>query len=150
MKASVGAGDYEEAEYSVSWCHGATGIGLSRLRMQKWLEDPELRQEAEIAAETVVNQGFGVNHCLCHGDLGNLELLAAMGKEEGGEKWRREGEEIANRMLEALPDRGLLCGVSYYVETPGLMDGLAGIGYGLLRLAEPENVPSILMLELPR
>jgi hypothetical protein len=35
------------------------------------------------------------------------------------------------------------------VETPGLMTGLAGIGYGLLRLAVPTRVPSVLVLEGP-
>ena len=35
------------------------------------------------------------------------------------------------------------------VETPGLMTGLAGIGYGLLRLAEPRRTPSVLALEPP-
>lgn len=40
-------------------------------------------------------------------------------------------------------------GVPFNVETPGLMTGLAGIGYGLLRLADPQNVPSVLLLELP-
>jgi hypothetical protein len=29
------------------------------------------------------------------------------------------------------------------------MNGFAGIGYGLLRLAEPERVPSVLRLEGP-
>lgn len=29
------------------------------------------------------------------------------------------------------------------------MTGLAGIGYGLLRLADPQRVPSVLLLELP-
>jgi lantibiotic modifying enzyme len=32
----------------------------------------------------------------------------------------------------------------------GLMTGLAGIGYGLLRLAAPEKVPSVLVLEPPK
>ena len=35
------------------------------------------------------------------------------------------------------------------VETPGLMTGLAGIGYGLLRLAAPERVPNVLGLAAP-
>ena len=35
------------------------------------------------------------------------------------------------------------------VESPGLMTGLAGIGYGLLRLAEPTRMPSVLVLEPP-
>jgi len=35
------------------------------------------------------------------------------------------------------------------VEIPSLMLGLAGIGYELLRLAEPDWVPSVLMLAPP-
>jgi lantibiotic modifying enzyme len=35
------------------------------------------------------------------------------------------------------------------VESPGLMTGLAGIGYGLLRVAAPARVPSVLTLEGP-
>jgi lantibiotic modifying enzyme len=35
-------------------------------------------------------------------------------------------------------------------RVPGMMTGLAGIGYGLLRLAEPERVPSVPVLEPPR
>jgi hypothetical protein len=31
-----------------------------------------------------------------------------------------------------------------------LMSGLAGIGYGLLRLAEPTQIPSVLVLEPPK
>ena len=30
------------------------------------------------------------------------------------------------------------------------MNGLAGIGYGLLRLADPDRVPSVMMMEPPR
>jgi lantibiotic modifying enzyme len=40
-------------------------------------------------------------------------------------------------------------GVPLNVETPGLLLGLAGIGYELLRLAEPERVPSLLTLAPP-
>ena len=39
---------------------------------------------------------------------------------------------------------GWKCGLPQGHETPGLMMGLAGIGYGLLRLAWPERVPSVL------
>jgi lantibiotic modifying enzyme len=34
-------------------------------------------------------------------------------------------------------------------EPPGLMIGLAGVGYGLLRLAAPERVPAVLLLAGP-
>jgi lantibiotic modifying enzyme len=41
-------------------------------------------------------------------------------------------------------------GVPLGVETPGFMVGLAGIGYQLLRLARPDEVPSALLLAPPR
>jgi lantibiotic modifying enzyme len=52
-------------------------------------------------------------------------------------------------LLESIDTYGWVTGVPLKVETPGLMHGLAGIGYELLRLAEPENVPSVLLLAPP-
>ena len=42
-----------------------------------------------------------------------------------------------------------LCGTQTSLASPGLMAGLAGIGYGLLRLACSERVPSVLVLAPP-
>jgi lantibiotic modifying enzyme len=36
------------------------------------------------------------------------------------------------------------------VESPGLMTGISGIGYALLRFVNPSRVPSILALESAR
>jgi lantibiotic modifying enzyme len=35
------------------------------------------------------------------------------------------------------------------IESPGLMTGIAGIGYAFLRHAAPQMVPSVLMLDAP-
>ena len=64
-------------------------------------------------------------------------------------RWRFEVDRIAAMILESVERDGWLCGVPLGIETPGLMTGLAGIGYGLLRLAEPTRVPSVLILALP-
>jgi len=52
-------------------------------------------------------------------------------------------------ILESINDNGWVTGVPLGTETPGLMTGLAGIGYELLRLAAPEKVPSVLLIEPP-
>lgn len=52
-------------------------------------------------------------------------------------------------IMASIRDHGWSCGVPLGVETPGLMVGTAGIGYGLLRLASPEKVPSVLSLSPP-
>ena len=52
-------------------------------------------------------------------------------------------------IINDIEQNGWRCGVDFDIETPGLMVGLAGIGYQLLRIAEPDRVPSILLLEPP-
>jgi lantibiotic modifying enzyme len=49
----------------------------------------------------------------------------------------------------SLEANGPVTGVPLGVETPGLMTGLSGIGYQLLRLAAPDEVPSVLLLAPP-
>ena len=141
----------ESEEYTsmVAWCHGAAGIGLGRVGGLPYLDDPLVRQEIEIAIQTVLARGLKDNHSLCHGALGNLDLLvqAVQTLNRPDHRVLLEGATVA--VLESIRDCGWVAGVPLGVETPGLMTGLAGIGYELLRLAEPEKVPSVLLLEPP-
>jgi type 2 lantibiotic biosynthesis protein LanM len=142
-------GAAQKPEFPVAWCHGAPGIGLARLLCRRLQNDPQLDAEIETALRTTLANGFGYNHCLCHGDLGNLELLLAAAKTWPGSYWKKEGELLAAGVLKCINRDGWLCGNPLAVESPGLMTGLAGIGYGLLRCAEPSHVPSVVSLAPP-
>jgi len=142
-------GQEEDKKYMVAWCHGAPGIGLSRLAMLKHVDDPGIREDIDAAIETTYNLGFGSNHSLCHGDLGNLELFLKASQVFSDSKWQVWVDSTSSAILDSIEQKGWLCGVPLGVETPGLMNGIAGIGYQLLRLAEPKRVPSVLMLEPP-
>lgn len=133
-----------------AWCHGAPGIGLGRLGMLEWVDTPEVRADIAAALAHTQAHGFGGSHCLCHGDLGNLELLQQAAARLGEPGLTLRAGELAARVLESLEQGGWRCGVPLGLESPGLMNGLAGIGYGLLRLAAPERVPCVLLLEPPR
>ncbi|WNG38074.1 type 2 lantipeptide synthetase LanM [Archangium violaceum] len=135
--------------FMVAWCHGAPGIALGRLCSLRHLEGVEVRAELETALTTTLREGFGGNHCLCHGDLGNVEPLYLAGEVLGQPRWIRAALERAAHVIHQGRKRGWLCGLPRGAETPGLMMGLAGIGYGLLRLAAPERVPSVLTLARP-
>jgi type 2 lantibiotic biosynthesis protein LanM len=137
--------------YARAWCHGAPGIALSRLGgLRQVKEDPLLRTEIEAALETTLREGFGASHCLCHGDLGNADVLVSAARALRDVKWARKAMRIAGGILDRVKETGWICGNALGVESPGLMTGIAGIGYGLLRLAAPERVPSVLALEPPR
>ena len=139
----------QAGEFSVAWCHGAPGIGLARLLCRRHINDPRFDAEIETALRTTLERGFGFNHSLCHGDLGNLELLRAAAHLWPESAWGEEAERMAAGILHSISHDGWLCGNPLAVESPGLMTGLAGIGYGLLRCAEPVNVPSILSVAPP-
>ncbi len=144
------AGHGDHANFIAAWCHGAPGIGLARLLSLGRLDEAETRVEIEAALETTLARGFGDNHSLCHGDLGNLETLLQAGERLADPRWSAESGRIAAATLESIRRNGWICGVPSGVETPGLMTGLAGIGYGLLRLAEPRRTPSVLAIEPPK
>jgi type 2 lantibiotic biosynthesis protein LanM len=137
-------------EYMTAWCHGAAGIGLARLGCLRYLNDPLAQEEIETALYKTRADGFGFNHSLCHGDLGNVELLAKAGEVLADPYWQSEAERVASNVLSSIQRHGWLCANPVGIESPGLMTGLAGVGYGLLRLADPDRVPCILTLEGPR
>ena len=138
-----------EEKFTTAWCHGAPGIGLARLRSLRHIDDAEIRAEIDVALRTTSELGFGGNHSLCHGDLGNLELLLEAGRILDEPQWLAQAGRMAAMILKSFDKDGWLCGVPLDVESPGLMTGLAGIGYELLRIAEPARVPSVLALDAP-
>ena len=141
--------------FPVSWCHGAPGIALSRLRAYQILKDEKYKSEALIALRTTMKWtkkmlGSGAaNFSLCHGLAGNAEILF-----HGSQVLQHEfigGFELAEEVA--------ITGISRYAErnqrwpfgtlgdkSPGLMLGLSGVGYFYLRLHNPAT-PSFLIFE---
>jgi type 2 lantibiotic biosynthesis protein LanM len=132
--------------FGVSWCHGAPGIALSRLHAVPLLQDPTLDGEIDTALQTTCTRAFGANHSLCCGDLGNLDVLLQAEMALPNPRWRRELELRTARLLHEIEAGQWRCATPGGLASPGLMTGLAGIGYGLLRLAQPNRVPSVLTL----
>jgi type 2 lantibiotic biosynthesis protein LanM len=140
---------YERSTFSQDWwCHGAPGIGLARLAGLRHADDSNVRRDIALAVSATRRRGFGRNHSLCDGDLGSLEFLSCAAARLGEPGHASSVGCFAAGILRSIRERGWQCGVPAHVETPGLMIGLAGIGDGLLRIAEP-RLPSILMLQPP-
>ena len=141
----------DQPVYLNFWCHGAPGIGLSRLSTMKntSIIDNQMKQEIDIAYHATMTKGFGNSHCLCHGDLGSLEFLSDANSYFELQQ-QKQINQLIQGVLSSIKKYGWLCGNGLRVEEPGLMTGLAGIGYQLLRLARPDVMPSVLTLEPPK
>ncbi|MGB9168751.1 MAG: lanthionine synthetase LanC family protein [Nitrososphaeraceae archaeon] len=142
----------EKIKYGKAWCHGAPGIGLSRLYAYTLLRKEEYLSDLKAALQNTV--GFITNNYLkdydfsqCHGLAGVCELLLFAGL------------KLNNNNLITLAEEIGLFGIQEYQintnawplgiklgQTPSLMIGKAGIGLFYLRLADPHGVQSVLVL----
>lgn len=141
------------------WCHGAPGIALARAEIIRHLEAINLLQAQEWefvthdyknALQTLLNHGNKYNSfCLCHGTLGNADILLHLSKLMNDPNLAN----IANNWaIEAFVDYESYKSSDRLIasfECDGLMTGTVGMGYEYLRLLDNE-VPSILVFELPR
>lgn len=136
-----------ENSRSVAWCHGAPGIGVARHIVLGVVDEPAWRAELATAAAATLRSGFGSDHSLCHGDLGNLDFLVLAAQRDPA--LTDPVHRHAAGVLDGVDEHGWRCGLHPGLTAAGLFTGLAGIGHGLLRLLDPGGVPSMLALQPP-
>ncbi|HEQ8566341.1 TPA: lanthionine synthetase LanC family protein, partial [Streptococcus pyogenes] len=131
----------------IYWCHGATGIGLTRYRESKWLNDKELKNNYEMAKQTVLNNGYLNSDCLCHGKMGNMELFMNL---DDSLKNEVDIEGIILNIVRNSQKFGWESGLPQYTRVFNMMVGEIGIAYQLLRYISNYEVPSLLLLDVPK
>lgn len=133
---------------TIGWCRGWLGIGLAMLNQKGRLNAD--RGEAGILSRKIANEIIKKHNIgrpnYCHGALGHLEFMrqaittGAIDETAETANWRR-------MMLWHLVSLGGSDGQIEGPRHPGLMTGIAGVGYALLREVRPGLVPSILTLD---
>ena len=136
--------------YPISWCHGAPGIGLDRLRAYEIFGIEGLKEQGETAiqtTETILKYTKGSNFSLCHGLGGNADLLIFAAEVLNDPSRMGVPEKVGEEGIEQIERQELRwpCGVTDGDDTPSLMLGTAGIGYFYLRLYDRYQVPSVLI-----
>lgn len=146
--------DGDDFRSRVSWCHGLPSVALGRVLAAKHFDDDRVVDEINTGAAAILETGPPADSCLCHGRLGNAEILALCGDDRVGQHGRAEWRETSRcwaadvaRATETLLDRDRL---PLHTRFTGLFCGLAGLGYGLLRFARWHETPSVLTLGTPK
>lgn len=134
----------------VAWCHGAAGIGLARVSLPSDAMEAAEYAEAETAIQAICRSALGFSDSLCHGEFGNMETLLVAAQ---ALKRPALADLVRRRVSAALLRRRRVgqwrCGLPQRQPVPGLMVGIAGVGYGLLRVLDPDT-PSVLCVEAAR
>jgi lantibiotic modifying enzyme len=132
-----------EGKTAAQWCHGAVGIGLAHLNLDSTLTHASTRKLVRRAAAATWRLGMGWNHCACHGDLGAWELLDhAIAAGEAPKEL--SASYLLDIILTSLEQDGPSFGIGRNAFTPGLLPGLGGVAYQLLRAHPEHDLPSIL------
>jgi lantibiotic biosynthesis protein len=156
-----GAGGDPSAPF---WCHGASGIGLARLRGYQLTSDRGMLADAGAALRLasdallpLVHRGLSPddsavdgNSSVCHGAGSLIELLTGAGDVLDQPVFVAQARRAMGASLTAVARAGgrWRCGVPGGDEHPGLMLGLSGIGMCLLRLHLPGTVPPASLLSV--
>lgn len=133
-----------------AWCHGAAGIGLARLQALRGPlgagrpEASELSRDVEQALASIDPDALGSNDSVCCGSFGQVEFLheaERAGFTSGG------AARLASAVLRRRHAHGTFAVGGSEGLNPGFFQGVAGIGYTLLRLAHPGRFPNVLLWE---
>jgi lantibiotic modifying enzyme len=117
-----------------SWCHGATGIGFARLGMCS-----PAALDMKRAIRRTITEPLSDDDSLCHGNFGRISFLLEAGLRLG------RPELIAQARARAAQRLASACMPGDDARTPGFFSGASGVGYELLRLADPHLVPCALL-----
>lgn len=131
------------ADRTNGWCHGTAGLLVARCCLAGESSLARLRADLLTLGKRPVLRDLS----LCHGELGMTEALSVVLTTTRVTTSGRLLPRRAGLLLDALHRHSRYCGTPGGVSTPGLLNGLAGIGYGLLRLGFPDRVPPVLLLE---
>ena len=126
-----------------SWCHGAPGIGLARLAEPAG--GSQTARDIAAAVETTAQHGITDIDHLCCGNLGRADLLLEAGESLNRPELIEEARTLASEVVvRARQNGGYRLGNSSAYSL-SLFQGSAGIGYELLRLACPKELPTVLL-----
>lgn len=134
-------------DYPLWWCYGTPGVGLARLGSQPYAESDEVARDVERAKD--FEPRLDPRDAVCHGVFSQVEFLIELGREDD-EEYLDRARRLATQAVSRKRDAYGYQVVGSHVEglyNPSLFLGTAGIGYTLLRLLAPEELPSILRFE---
>jgi len=139
-----------EPLFRVSWAQGAPGIALARLGGLAILDTEAIRQQIAIALNTTQQALVWGLDSVCWGTLGRIEPLLLAAQVLDQPDLLTTARQASKKVLTTAQTQGLFHVFergSPDMINPGFFHGLSGIGYALLRIAHPHQLPSILLLE---
>jgi lantibiotic modifying enzyme len=131
-----------------SWCNGISGIVLGRLGGLSVYSDESINAEIKEGIKSVLDTDLHFVDHLCCGNFGRLETLLFYGINNNDTRIVCEVQNRTSALMKRAQRRGgflIHPDIPDKFISPGFFQGLSGIGYQLLRIAEYMRIPSVLL-----
>lgn len=134
--------------FMCGWCNGAAGIGLARIGALGIFDSQSIRNDIQTALQIIERTPLQTRDHLCCGNAGLAEILLTAGLKLGKPYWIQEALKLTSRVATRAKRKGAFQpGLFQNTFIPGLFQGAAGVGYHLLRLSDPQQRSSVLLLD---
>ena len=154
LKQDDGWLDLRECRTSQSmskWCHGDAGILLARQAVLSSMGAllprafrSEIQGDIECCLSNIYRHGLGSGYSLCHGDFGNIMCLQTVYRTRGDSVALKNTHSLLGTLTREFIGSSAFADDSY--PELGLMTGISGIGYCLLKQLDPA-LPDVLSLD---
>ena len=132
--------------FACSWCHGAPGIALARLGALNILRNDAVNHDIENGLRKTVEHAAGDLDHLCCGNFGRAEVLLTAGYTLQSSLHRDLATALASNVIRQKQIRGAFStGWDQGLYLASFHQGMAGIGYELLRISRPDRFPNVLL-----
>lgn len=136
--------------HMTNWCNGSAGILLARCASWNLLRKHQLREEV-LDLLPKISRLEGMDHWCC-GNFGIAETLNYIADQMDLPAAKAQAtsliEQSLSRALKSAFFRFEPSLGENFCFSPSLFRGIAGVGYSLLRLANPGTLPNILAFEV--
>ena len=134
--------------YLSYWCYGAAGISLSRAKIKSCLPNCSDLIDNDLLNGVKNTESYKTkSNSLCHGSFGNIDIIMEIGILNNINSLIKTAENLANIEIENIEKNGIVLGDDTFIIDYSFMQGVSGIAYSLLRLAN-NKYPSILSLDV--
>lgn len=135
-----------ENEHPVfTWCNGILGTLLAEMEISQINEEYSSEHLKELE-DKFVNSFYELSDDgLCHGNVSFSEYFIKKYEHSGTEQYLNQARLLIDNLISRTKEQGFRLRSTEGFRSIGLFTGLSGIGYQLLRVNDPDNIPSAII-----
>ena len=122
----------DEKKVMNAWCHGAPGILLARLEIEKIKEHQETEEDIKRASHSLFYGKENGKICICHGLAGRILIMKKYLEQHKNPEFREIYNQKVQELFFMLEQKDDLNASE--TRNPAFMNGMSGVAYALLKL----------------